>query len=204
MFLRCRLVHMYIQIVHLINHSSLVCGQEVEFLADSGATHSVLCSDSLFPQAVLSEKFTHSGFASGTVQRENFTVAPSCVEGQGQKFRHGSLWSDLCPVNLLARDLMWKLNINCISCHDVITLTQSNCDHMMVKYCPVILAFAYEWKLGGGSLVEELAAACLQKAHSPSSYIRLDKHAQHVELCSILNILKQVRYPNKEEFPHLE
>lgn len=126
MFLRCRLVHMYIQIVHLINHSSLVCGQEVEFLADSGATHSVLCSDSLFPQAVLSEKFTHSGFASGTVQRENFTVAPSCVEGQGQKFRHGSLWSDLCPVNLLARDLMCKLNINCISCHDVITLTQSN------------------------------------------------------------------------------
>lgn len=127
---------MYIQIVHLLNHSSLVCGQEVEFLVDSGATH--------------------SASASRTVQRENFTVAPSCVEGQGQKFKHGSLWSDLCPVNLLARDLMCKLNINFISCHDGITLTQSNCDHMMVKYCPVIPAFAYEWKLGGGSLVEEL------------------------------------------------
>lgn len=149
--------------------SSLVCGQEVEFLADSGATHSVLCSDSLSPQAVLSKKFTHSGFASGTVQRENFTVAPSCVEGQGQKFRHGSLWSDLCPVNLLARDLMCKLNINCISCHDGITLTQSNCDHMMVKYCPVIPAFAYEWKLGGGSLVEELMTRGCMPPEGPFS-----------------------------------
>lgn len=166
MFLRWWLVHMYIQIVHLINRSSLVCGQEVEFLVDSGATHSVLCSDSLSTGCV---KWEVHSFWICIRNRSEGKFHRSPVLCRGQKFKHGSLWSDLCPVNLLARDLMCKLNINFISCHDGITLTQSNCDHMMVKYCPVILAFAYEWKLGGGSLVEELMTRGCMPPEGPFS-----------------------------------
>ncbi|KAL3999246.1 mannosyl-glycoprotein endo-beta-N-acetylglucosaminidase [Sarotherodon galilaeus] len=137
----------------------LVCNQEVEFLVDSGATHSVLRSDSLSPQPVLGEKFTHSVSASGTIQRENFTIPLCCVDGQGRKFTHQFLWSVLCPVNLLARDLMCKLKISLISCYNGITITQSDYDYMMVKYNPVTPAFAYGWKLEEGPLVTEFIQA---------------------------------------------
>lgn len=43
-------------------YEMLVCGQEVEFLVG---------------------RFTHSISASGTVQRENFTIPLACIDEQG-------------------------------------------------------------------------------------------------------------------------
>lgn len=117
-------------------YKMLVCGQEVEFLVDFGATHSVLKSDSFTRKPVLGGRCTHSISASGTVQKENFTTLLACIDERGSEFKHGFLWCDLCPVNLLARDLMCKLNINLIFSPEGITILQEDYDHTMVKYSP--------------------------------------------------------------------
>lgn len=76
-----------------------VCGENVEFLVDSGAT---LCYALTLPEIPANiRRYTHSVSAAGHVQRENFAVPLSCIYGHGQKLKHSFLWLDSCPVNLL-------------------------------------------------------------------------------------------------------
>lgn len=70
-------------------HGMSVCGEKVEFLVDSGAT---LCYVLTLPEIPANvRRYSHSVSATGHVQRENFTIPLSCIDGQGQKLKQFSM-----------------------------------------------------------------------------------------------------------------
>ncbi len=49
--------------------------------------------------------------ASGNIISENYTVPLKCETEGGRALKHAFLCSETCPVPLMARDLMCKLNL---------------------------------------------------------------------------------------------
>ncbi|XP_065119779.1 uncharacterized protein [Paramisgurnus dabryanus] len=128
----------------------VVEGQAMLFMVDSGATDSVIRKDE-FPFVTLSGQFNSSMSASGHIVREEFT-APLCCMHDGNEFMHMFLLSDACPVNLMGRDLMCKMNAS-ILCNNQ-GLNISCWDPRMLSIC-LSLLHVYEWAFRSEELFAE-------------------------------------------------
>ncbi|XP_029974616.1 uncharacterized protein LOC115408159 isoform X1 [Salarias fasciatus] len=137
-------------------YTLVVNGQNVHFMVDTGATHSVIQDGVLTPAPGLSGDSILSISASGHQQRERFTVPLTCSPSTGSQFTHKFLLSKLCPINLLGRDLMCQLRLTVVSGPEGLSIsgppTGPEEDNMstltMVKYCPLTPNYVYQWKIG--------------------------------------------------------
>lgn len=105
-------------IVKFPEYTLMINGQQIKFLVDSGATYSVVKTSSLMSVPKLSGRFTHSLAASGVTNKEYFTSPLRCSDSEGYSFKHSFLYSPVCPVDLIGRDLMCKLGLCLISTAD--------------------------------------------------------------------------------------
>ena len=138
-----------------------VCNSKIEFLVDSGATHSVLKTSEISPFPKLSGRYIHSMGASGKIVKENFTCPLSCST-KNSTMKHSFLLSPNCPVNLLGRDLMIKLNLSLISTPEGLKI-QGPCfpetDMQMAKIIPQPFLYVYQWHILWSPEVEKFEFA---------------------------------------------
>ena len=88
---------------------SKICHGHRHFELTAGsAEHS-----SAFPANKLKMSGNHVYFvgALDQVLKEKLTIPLSCVTPEGQSVKHAFLLSELCPINLLSRDLLCRLGI---------------------------------------------------------------------------------------------
>ncbi len=93
------------------NYPMLVEGVMIEFLVDSGASRSSIRPCDLPCQPSLSDKTNESISASGHTIFERFTVPLNCETEGGRVLNHAFVYSPKCPVPILDRDLLCKLNL---------------------------------------------------------------------------------------------
>ncbi len=93
------------------NYPMLVEGVMIEFLADSGASRSSIRPCDLPCQPSLPDKTNESISASGHTIFERFTVPLNCETEGGRVLNHAFVYSPKCPVSILDRDLLCKLNL---------------------------------------------------------------------------------------------
>lgn len=108
----------------------------------------------------LSGDFVYSIGSSGQTIRENITIPLKCADGPNTSFRHVFLLSEVCPINLIGRDLMCKLGLCLISTPEGVKVhrfsdLQPNFSHSFVSYTPD-LSYAYKWKLQSSTVSSEL------------------------------------------------
>ena len=120
--------------------------QNVSFLVDSGATHSVIQGEFL-SSPKMSGSFVNSTSAFATV-REHFTVPLECSADYSTNFKDEFLLSDCCPLYVLGIAITYKLGITLISTPDGVQVvkTQENAQ-LFVKHCPDQLLYASQWRL---------------------------------------------------------
>lgn len=122
-----------------------VKGVDIHFLVDSGATQSLIKHECL-PRAPLSGKTVHSTGASGQVTPEPVTKPLNLIDPfTGQELTHQFLLSPVCPINLLARDLMLKMSL-CLKCTpegiQVVKQTETTTFSKLPK-----LLYIFEWSI---------------------------------------------------------
>ncbi|KAJ0023497.1 hypothetical protein NQD34_003396 [Periophthalmus magnuspinnatus] len=128
-----------------------ITDQIVSFLVDSGATH-VLKAIQFNPKPPLSGKHVYSIGSSGQTIKENITIPLQCEDGPNSKFTHSFLLSQLCPINLMGRDLMCKLNLCLISTHEGIKVCKmsdlaSKFSNSFVQCATENLNYTYYWQM---------------------------------------------------------
>lgn len=75
-----------------------VSGKDVKFLADTGATHSII-KRSLLPTVKLSGRTVLSVGGSGVPLPESFSTSLLVDAPDGAALKHSFLLSDVCPIN---------------------------------------------------------------------------------------------------------
>ncbi|XP_056266292.1 uncharacterized protein LOC130190746 isoform X2 [Pseudoliparis swirei] len=115
---------------------------------DSGATNSVLRTDSLPSAPKKSGRKSFTVGASGVPVLESCSVPLKC-ELDDQMIKHSFLVSENCPVNLMGRDLMCFFGIRLVSTEEGIkVLKRAELPlFQMMNYNPNPLLYAYEWEL---------------------------------------------------------
>nr|XP_021332272.1 uncharacterized protein LOC110439819 [Danio rerio] len=83
----------------------------VEFLAESGASRSCIRPCDLQCEIALKNKFHESLSASGHTVIERFTAPLTCETEGGKIFRHAFVCLPKCPIPILGRDILCKLNL---------------------------------------------------------------------------------------------
>ncbi len=86
-------------------------GVMIEFLADSGASRSYVRPCDLPCQPSLIDKTNESVSASGHTSIERFTVPLTCETEGGRVLNRAFVYSPKCPVSILGRHLLYKLNL---------------------------------------------------------------------------------------------
>ncbi len=155
-----------------------VKGIEMTFLADSGASNSVIRMDEIDPIPKLSGNFVWSTSASGHTVREDFTVPLRCEDENGTSFKHCFLLSQYCPQNLLGRDLMCKLGVCLLASPDGIQVAQ--CQIHTLATIQQSQLYIYQWKLKDDEL-KKLVNATKDRVSSnseimPFSYLHCSAH----------------------------
>jgi len=89
--------------------------------------------------------------------KEKLTIPLCCVTQQGQSVKHAFLLSELCPINLLGRDLMCRLSICLISTPDglqVVNVTDFHQD----TFTGLKLSnpYVYQWKIVRTPVITDL------------------------------------------------
>lgn len=127
-------------------------GRDLSFIADSGATHSVIRYPDL-PEAQFSSRYLYSVGSSGAKIKEYYTVPLSCIIN-GMSFTHSFLLSQHCPFNLMGRDIMLSFGIDlCSSPEGMKVYFPSRANHLLAyeKY-PNDL-YEYQWQISYDSSV---------------------------------------------------
>ncbi|KAI2665523.1 hypothetical protein H4Q32_021838 [Labeo rohita] len=93
----------------------IVQGTMIDFLADSGATRSTVRPCDLPCKPELTDHVSESICASGRSMFERYTKPLICETETGRVLKHAFLFSKTCPVPILGRDLMCKLNLRLIA-----------------------------------------------------------------------------------------
>lgn len=114
----------------------------MNFLVDSGASHSTIRPCDLPFKPILTESVYISTSASGHVISENFTVPLRCETDGGTTLWHAFLCSPNFPTPLMARDLMCELNLTLTAGPSGISI-QENPEACCLKFDP---QWAYEWQ----------------------------------------------------------
>ncbi|XP_048009377.1 protein NYNRIN-like [Megalobrama amblycephala] len=120
----------------------LVEGTMISFLVDSGATRSVLRPCDLPCEPALTNKTHGSLSVSGHYITERFTVPLKCETEGGHVLKHAFLTSKTCPVPLLGRDLMCKLNLVMVADPSGIVVKEG--EQMYLKTEP---KWVYKWHI---------------------------------------------------------
>ncbi|KAI2668497.1 Gag-pol polyprotein [Labeo rohita] len=93
----------------------IVQGTMIDFLADSGATRSTVRLCDLPCKPELKDRVSGSICASGCTMYERYTKPLICETKTGKVLKHAFQFSKTCPVPILGRDLMCKLNLRLIA-----------------------------------------------------------------------------------------
>ena len=135
----------------------IVLGKQVTFMSDSGATSSVVKSGEFDCPPKLSGNQVYSMSASGQVVKEKMTTAIVCVTPDGLSFKHSFLLSELCPINLMGRDLMCKLGTILTSTPEgVKVMVQPDKVFTAVQLDSLALTYPYQWKLPTSPFSQQL------------------------------------------------
>lgn len=107
-------------------HTLLVHGKYVTFLVDSGETIFVIKADIFSTPPKMSGRYTKSIGASAEAVLEKYTTPLSCTDDVTGTFKHSLLLSNCCPINLMGRDMMCKLDICLVSTPEGIVVTRTS------------------------------------------------------------------------------
>lgn len=100
-----------------------IMGKEITFLADSGATLSLIRAEEL-PSCKKSGRYIYSIEAGGTGTEETLTMPLSCIDYGDEtssiqkQIKQSFILSEVCPINLLGRDLLLAQGLNLVSTPD--------------------------------------------------------------------------------------
>ncbi len=97
--------------LRLPRYPMLVNGTMIDVMVDSGAARSTIRPCELPCEPRMTDLVFESTSASGHIISENYTVPLKCETEGGRALKHAFLCSETCPVPLMARDLMCKLNL---------------------------------------------------------------------------------------------
>ncbi|XP_060777496.1 uncharacterized protein LOC132886624 isoform X2 [Neoarius graeffei] len=148
-----------------------VCGHVLAFLVDSGAGHSVIQHGVLPVDPPLSSNSIQTMGISGRPVTETFSVNLPCKSEGGIVTSHSFLISHTCPVNLLARDLMCKLEVNLTSTPDGLTIEVS--EMCGVQYGFGSPLYVYVWQLCSDQFTQT-PKHLVQLAHLNTSSVDTD------------------------------
>ncbi len=97
--------------LRLPRYPMLVDGTMIDFMVDSRGARSTIRPCDLPCEPGMTDLVFESTSASGHIISENYTVPLKCETEGGRALKHAFLCSETCPVPLMARDLMCKLNL---------------------------------------------------------------------------------------------
>ncbi len=128
--------------LRLPRYPMLVDGTMIDFMVDSGAARSTIRPYDLPCEPKLTDLVFESTSASGHTISENYTVPLKCETEGGRALKHAFLCSETCPVPLMARDLMCKLNLKLTAGPFGIRIEEEQ-QMICAKFEP---QWAYEWQ----------------------------------------------------------
>ncbi len=99
------------RVLRLPRYPMLVDGTMIDFMVDSRGARSTIRPCDLPCEPRMTDLVFESTSASGHIISENYTVPLKCEMEGGRALKHAFLCSETCPVPLMARDLMCKLNL---------------------------------------------------------------------------------------------
>lgn len=137
---------------------------DVTFLVDSGAEVSVIQSNVL-PNAPKTTKFLKTVGAAGVTKLEPISELLTVCFGD-YKGEHPFLLSDVCPVNLMGRDLMCALNIVMHCERNGIKVTSVTVGLYPVGSCES--KYYYSWDVVEPSDAEKLLSMVPQISEAPA------------------------------------
>ncbi len=129
--------------LRLPRYPMLVNGTMIDFMVDSGAARSTIRPCDLPCEPRMTDLVFESTSASGHTISENYTVPLKCETEGGRALKHAFLCSETCPVPLMARDLMCKLNLKLTAGPFGIVIEEEQ-QMSCAKFEP---QWAYEWQI---------------------------------------------------------
>ncbi|XP_058617745.1 uncharacterized protein LOC131531182 isoform X1 [Onychostoma macrolepis] len=126
------------------NYPMLIEGVLIEFLADSGASRSSIRPCDLPCQPIVTDKTNESVSASGHTIFERFTVPLNCETEGGRVLKHAFIYSPNCPVPILGRDLLCKLNLMLVADSSGVRVAEEGEQWCCLRTEP---QWAYEWHI---------------------------------------------------------
>ncbi len=129
--------------LRLPRYPMLVSGTMIDFMVDSGAARSTIRPCDLPCEPRMTDLVFESTSASGHIISENYTVPLKCETEGGRALKHAFLCSETCPVPLMARDLMCKLNLKLTAGPFGIVIEEEQ-QMSCAKFEP---QWAYEWQI---------------------------------------------------------
>ena len=144
-------------------------GTPIDFLADSGAGHTVVAEGAFPKRPRMSGRYLESINASGGTTKEQFTT-PLKVEIPGlAPIKHSVLLSKVCPISLAGRDILMCFNLAVIPTNEGMKIehmsnlaTPPKQHGTFVKYDKVVPLYEYRWSLCRNSPV---GRELLEQAH---------------------------------------
>ncbi len=129
--------------LRLPRYPMLVNGTMIDFMVDSGAARSTIRPCDLPCEPRMTDSVFESTSASEHIISENYTVPLKCETEGGRALKHAFLCSETCPVPLMARDLMCKLNLKLTAGPFGIVIEEEQ-QMSCAKFEP---QWAYEWQI---------------------------------------------------------
>ncbi len=139
----CLRMYKSLGFLRLPRYPMLVDGTIIDFMVDSGAARSTIRPCDLPYETKMTDLVFESTSASGHTISENYTVPLKCETEGGRALKHAFLCSETCPVPLMARDLMCKLNLKLTAGPFGIEIEEEQ-QMSCAKFEP---QWAYEWQI---------------------------------------------------------
>ncbi len=131
------------RVLRLPRYPMLVDGTMIDFMVDSREARSTIRPCDLPCEPRMTDLVFESTSASGHIISENYTVPLKCETEGGRALKTCVLCSETCPVPLMARDLMCKLNLKLTAGPFGIEIEEEQ-QMSCAKFEP---QWAYEWQI---------------------------------------------------------
>ncbi len=185
----CLRMYKSLGFLRLPKYPMLVDGTMIDFMVDSGAARSTIRPCDLPCEPKLTDLVFESTSASGHTISENYTVPLKCETEGGRALKHALLCSETCPVPLMARDLMCKLNLKHTAGPFGIEIEEEQ-QMSCAKFEP---QWAYEWQIKDSdwarmilTLAEDRTVSANTESMLPdrlhcTSYVVVEREPQYEE-----------------------
>ncbi len=177
--------------LRLPRYPMLVNGTMIDVMVDSGAARSTIRPCELPCEPRMTDLVFESTSASGHIISENYTVPLKCETEGGRALKHAFLCSETCPVPLMARDLMCKLNLKLTAGPFGIVIEEEQ-QMSCAKFEP---QWAYEWQISDSvwaQMILKLAKDRTVSANTENmlpdrlhctSHVVIERESQYEEEC---------------------